>query len=453
MSELFKNLHFNNIYFRGQTFRQKDLEVAIDNLAKYIDKKLISPSPFIMLTAYNHIKTVIAYYAILKAGRIAVIIDPGIKNLELSEMIADVDPAAIIFMNSVALSWNYEEEIIFRKPDKNFVIHSDLTDVCTIAYTNAEDGFAKGAMLTEKNLLTSITEFPKIEEFTTLNTHCPVIPYYHLYGLGHGMLIPLGSGGSLLITDNNFSNFSGIIREIHNYKVTQVYSIPSFYYLLSKYPGISEKFETVTDCFTGGIKLTKSVHEKFYRASGKKIREGYGLTETSPLSIHHFKDDTNNIDAIGKPLPYCDVKIMNGNGECLPSEIGEICINGDNVFKGYFNNETATIKAFCNNGGWLHTGDYGKMDDNGNVYYCGLKKNMFNVAGNNVYPKKLERLMKYNQNVSDLIILAEDTLIQGQIVRARIKLHKKSKKAQEEFRKWCYNNISYDILPKYWDFN
>ena len=120
------------------------------------------------------------------------------------------------------------------------------------------------------------------------------------------------------------------------------------------------------------------------------------------------------------------------------------------VFKGYFNNETATNNVLKD--GWLRTGDYGRKDLSGNIYFCGLKKNMINVAGNNVYPLKLERMMGINRNVQQVKISGEESVLQGQIVIAAIRLRDRSPQKQEEFKRWCFENINNIILPKIWNF-
>jgi acyl-CoA synthetase (AMP-forming)/AMP-acid ligase II len=156
-------------------------------------------------------------------------------------------------------------------------------------------------------------------------------------------------------------------------------------------------------------------------------------------------------DSFGKPLPGCEIKILGENDEeCLPDEIGEICIRGDIVFKGYFNHDAATKKALRNN--WFHSGDYGKKDRNGFIYFQGVKKNMINVAGNKVYPKYLERLMQEHKNVMSVNIFGEPSLLQDKIVGAKIVLAINTIKCQEELKLWCKQHINQNILPKVWQF-
>ena len=183
MGELLDKFSVKKVYFRDRVFEKEGLLERIDHLAKYLGANFISGSPFVLLSAYNHIKALIAFYAILKAGKIALIVNPGTKSIEFSEMVKDTDPAALILPDPHTLDFKYEEEIIFREPDPGFTVKSDLTDVCLLAYTNAEDGYAKGAMILEKNLVTAINAYKTIDNLSIKNTTCPLLPFHHLFGI------------------------------------------------------------------------------------------------------------------------------------------------------------------------------------------------------------------------------------------------------------------------------
>ena len=446
------DLKFQDIYFRNNTYSRFKIISLIDHLASYLKKNTHSDSPFIMLATFNHIKTIIAYYAILKIGKIAVIIDPKYKTFELIEIISDSDPAAIIFINSNTLNFDYEEEIVFRKTNPKFEIQSDLADVCTLIYTNAEDGHAKAAMLTKKNLIAEINimRFCKVIEDNSIS--CILLPFHHAFGLLEGILVPTHSYSSLLIVDIDLYKFESIINEIFKYKITHFVSIPSVYYLMSKIPDIGHHLKFMNKLSSGGYKLPSLVFNNFFNRTGKKIHEGYGLTEAAPGCImHSHLEDEIKIESIGKALPCCEIKIVDkNNNKCMLNETGEICIKGDNIFKGYFNKEHITKKVLID--GWLHSGDMGSIDEKNYIYFKGLKKKMINVGGINVYPKELERLMKLNKNVTYVKITNQNSLIQGEIVIANIKLKKESKNARELFKNWCYENITNSKLPKIWNF-
>jgi len=439
------------VHFKGIAFDKPVIYTAINSLAKYLSKKYISGSPFVLLPAYNHIKTLIAFYAIIKSGKIAVLYDPQSRAIDLSEIIQDVDPCAILYLNSVSIKFLYEEEILFRKPNNTFIINSDLKDVQIIAYTNAEDGYSKGAMLTEKNLLSEIEALIQTNKLNFHSVTCALLPFSHLFGFMQGILVPTHMGGQGFITELNLLNLIETLKEIKHYKVTHIYSVPSLYYIMGKIPGLNTYIQNVKEFYSGGTKLSNFISNGFQRKTNREIREGYGLTECSPGVVLNFEEEGPKENSIGKPMPGVDVKIFSKeNKECATYEVGEICIKGDMIFKGYFNNPSTTENILKN--GWVFTGDYGMKDKEGFLYFCGLKKNMINVAGVNVYPNKLERMMKLNKNASEVIVFGEESLLQGQIVVARIKLYNNQKAFQEEFKDWCTVNINNTILPKIWQF-
>jgi long-chain acyl-CoA synthetase len=451
VNQLIGQLNFKQIYYKGLRFDKQTLTDTIDHLAKYLNLHIYSTSPFVLLATYNHIKSLIAYYAIIKAGKIPALMDPGCRSIELTEIIEEIDPAAIIFLNSSEIAFRYEEEIVFRKQTSGFIITSDLKDVCTLAFTNAENGYSKGAMLTEKNLLSEIHALIRTNKLTNNSVTCALLPFSHLYGLVQGILVPTHAGATGVIIELDILRIHEIVRQIQQYKVTHLYTVPSLYYLFSKVPGIENSVHGIQEFYSGGTQLTTFIYNSFYKKTNRRIREGYGLTESSPGVALNYDEEGPVVTSIGKALPGCEIRILDeDNKECLPDHIGEICVKGDMVFKGYMNH-SETTKAVLKNG-WLHTGDYGKKDLKGNIYFCGLKKDMINVAGNNVYPKKLERMIKINRMVSNVKVFCEESIIQGHVVGAKIQLRDTSDKAKEDLKNWCFENINNVLLPKIWLF-
>jgi long-chain acyl-CoA synthetase len=451
MSDLMNQLDFKQLYFRGIQFDKKEIETAIDHLSNHLIKNLRSPSPFVLFTAFNHIKTFIAYFAILKANRIAVILDPQLKSIEIEEIIQDIDPSAIIFLNESAISFNYTDEISIRNFSKGPEIKTDLTDVCTIAYTNAEDGFSKGAMLTRKNLLAEIEAVIRTNYLSSNSVMCSLLPFSHLYGFIHGILVPAFGKGSGLIPEINLLKISQTLNEIESAKVTHIHTVPSMYYILSKSPELVSCCKSIVDFYSGGIQLPSFIYDTFYKKTNRKIREGYGLTEGSPAVAGNYQEEGPVFGSFGKPFPGCEIEIRDENNlQCLPEQIGEICVKGDMIFKGYFNYEKTTHEVLKNQ--WLYTGDFGKKDKLGNIFFCGLKKKMINVAGNKVYPKKLERLINKYEKVISTTVFSGDSVLQGSSIGALVKLKDNSTKSQDELKIWCLNNINNTILPKSWVF-
>lgn len=432
-------------------FKEPAIKEAISDMAKYLNQNLKSESPFVLFTACNHIKSVIVYYAIIQIGKIAVLVDPSFKLFDITEIIDDVEPGAIIYINTQTLSFDYTHEIILRNQKKNLSICSDLKDVCTLAYTNAEDGFYKGAMITWQNLLAQINMYVQSTKIKEDSVNCALLPFSHLYGLINGIIVPTHTGGSNVIQELNLFKISEIMSELHNYKVEYLYSIPTVYYLLSKVTNIKDLAFNLKFVVSAATPLSPFIFESFYQKTNIKIREGYGLTECAPAVALNSEPSDIIKTSFGKAMPGCSVKIVDDdNKECEIGNKGEICVRGENIFKGYFNYEKATKEVLQND--WFHTGDYGTIDERGYLYFRGLKKNMINVGGNKIYPKWLERMVGNHENVQSSQVFNENSIIQGQSAGIKIRLKNNTIKQQEAVRSWCFNNINNNLLPRTWLF-
>lgn len=446
MSFFNSNLEFNKIIFRDKFYYPPQINSSIDKLSSNLKTNKESNSPFVYLFAHNHIKTVIAYFAIIKSGKICVLVDPEIKHIELGEMMRDTPPYATIKFDKNGEEFDFKNDIVFT--DNNIDVDSkQLDDVCTMVYTNAEDGYAKAAMLTKKNILSDVISHVTTNDSDKNSVICALLPYHHLYGLVIGVSAPLVSNSTILIEDHsNILRIRSISDNFRKFKITHLYTIPFVFYLLGKVPRIKDKLNNIKYLNSGGYKLSLSIFNYFKQKFGFEIHEGYGLTEASPVCTWHHPGNKIKPISVGQSLNCCDIKIMNEeNQELAISDIGEICIKGENVMKGYYNNEKATkeILKDC----WLHTGDFGKIDKDGYLYFTGLKKHMFNIAGKNVYPNEVERLIKINKNVKNIKIFSEESEIQGNTFSAKIELKNSISEAQRSFQKWCVDNISKYKIP------
>jgi long-chain acyl-CoA synthetase len=385
---------------------------------------------------------------------VCVLVESDIGKIELEEMKLDTPPCVVIHITASEELFNYNQKIIFtsNNPDYDSFDQDQLTDVCTMVYTAADDGFAKAAMLTKKNLLANAQGGIISNKVDNKSVLCALLPFHHMFGLQTGVLSPLLAshiaGSSILIENiTELNNFKIIVNDIRKYKVTNLYSIPIIYYLLSRYSEISTALKNIKKLCSGGYKLPDFISDKFFNKTGQKIFEGYGITEASPVCSWYLDSDLLKKGSIGKPYPCCVIKILDAeNNECFLDQIGEICIRGDNVMKGYYNNKTATQKTIKN--GWLHTMDFGKIDNEGYLYITGLKKRMLNVAGRKVYPTEVERLLKRHENVKNVEVYGESHILQNNIVKAKIEMIQKGFEFEKELKEWYQNNISPYKIPK-----
>ncbi len=491
MPELLDRLTFGRIHFGGRTFAPADVAPAVEELAAYLRSNNRSGSPFVFVFAPNHIKTVITYFAVMKAGLIVVPIDPHIKPLELLDLENDSQPCAHIRIDASALTFDYSREVIFRPPAVGLP-GEDVSDVCFMVYTAAEDGWYKGALLTRKNLLADAETFVRLERVHGDDVLCALAPMYHTYALQTGLLGPILAGASLLL--ERMEDLHGIktyAADIRDCGVTQIYTLPAVYYLLSCVRGIREAMAGVKATVSGGCRLSEDVFKAFYDATGLEIHEGYGLTEASPICTSTRPGDRVVLGSVGRAYDCCEIAIFrpigndrlarsaeratvvvrealgvaaakrNGrsthprgvtdsatshSGPLPAGEVGEICIRGANVMKGYFGHPEATRAALHD--GWLRTGDVGRLDSEGRLYLTGLSKKMLNVGGKNLYPAEAERLFRRHEGVSRVEILGEESPLGGHVTRARVVLRGNSEQAQEAFRRWYRENLSPYKLPK-----
>ena len=442
MPLLTDRLDFGNIYFRDKTYTPDTVSQSIDAVAECLNKRTISNSPFVYLFAPNHIKMVYALYGIIKSGRICVLVDPAIGKLELAEMMADTIPGALIRIDKTTDTFNFEKEFEFTDYTVEEKRLEGLEDVCLIVYTNASDGWAKGAMLTSENLLANaeagITCNPNYENTVS----CSVIPFHHLFALQTGVIIPSIARGNILIEDiADFSSIRKIGAELERFKATYIYAAPLVYYFLKKLPNIKSIVSHAKNLTSGGCRLADSIYSSYKNDLNVEIQEGYGLTEASPVCTWHWPGDRVKQGSVGRAFPCCEVAIFGPQDQSLPAgQVGEICIKGANVMKGYYNNPETTQLTTKN--GWLHSGDIGKIDDEGYVYFIESKKLMFNVGGNKVYPAEVERLMKMHNNVLSVNISSETDLIQTCILNAKVKLRRNTPEAQKKLKEWCGENMT-----------
>jgi long-chain acyl-CoA synthetase len=441
-------LDFGNIYFQDKTYTPDIIRRNIDAVADYLKKGTASNSPFVYLFAPNHIKMVYALFGIIKSGKICVLVDPALKHLEIEEMMRDTSPSTLIRIEKDTDTFDFSKEFEFTHYQLQEKRLEGLEDVCLIVYTNASDGWMKGAMLTNENLLADaragVTCNPDYENTVS----CSIIPFHHLYALQTGIIIPSIARGNILIEDiANFSSIKKMGKELERFKATYIYAAPLVYYFLSKLPNIKSIVGQARNLTSGGQSLAGNIYDSFKNSYNVEIQEGYGLTEASPICTWHWPGDKIKQGSVGRAFPCCKVAIFNSQDQTLPpGEAGEICIKGANVMKGYYNNPEATQLTVKN--GWLYSGDIGKMDDEGYVYFIECKKRMFNVGGNKVYPAELERFLKINRNALRVTVQGESDEFLSNIIRVFVELRDKTEEAQKEYLGWCAENIAKYKLPR-----
>ncbi|MGA4473695.1 long-chain-fatty-acid--CoA ligase FadD1 [Ectopseudomonas chengduensis] len=268
-------------------------------------------------------------------------------------------------------------------------------DIAVLQYTGGTTGVAKGAMLTHRNLVANMLQVKELMG-ANLNEGCEVLiaplPLYHIYAFTfHCMAMMLIGGHNVLLT--NPRDLPAVVKDLAKYRFTGFVGLNTLFVALCNNEDFRKlDFSSLKATFSGGMALQLATAERWKEVTGCAICEGFGMTETSPVAtVNPFS--AIQLGTIGIPVPSTLCKIVNDDGQELAiGEIGELCVKGPQVMKGYWQRQEATDEILDAEG-WLKTGDIGLIQEDGYLRIVDRKKDMILVSGFNVYPNELEDVL------------------------------------------------------------
>jgi long-chain acyl-CoA synthetase len=279
-------------------------------------------------------------------------------------------------------------------------------DIAFLQYTGGTTGRAKGAILTHGNIVANVEQVAAWGAGTLkegAETVITALPLYHVFALTANLLYFMKLGGTnVLIT--NPRDIPGFVAELAKTRYTAITGVNTLFNALLNAPGFEKAAGrgVLKLSVAGGMAVQRSVAERWQRATGVPIVEGYGLTEASPNVCANPFDAAEFSGKLGLPLPSTEVAILGEDGkEMALGEIGEIGVRGPQVMLGYWNAPEETAKAFSADG-WLKTGDMGRMDERGYVEFGERKKDVIVVSGFKAYPAEIEDAVMLHPGVSDV---------------------------------------------------
>ena len=303
-------------------------------------------------------------------------------------------------------------------------VEIDHDDVAFLQYTGGTTGVAKGAMLTNRNLVANMQQASAWLSTSGIEPGKEVIitalPLYHIFALTANGLVFMKFGGcNHLIT--NPRDMKGFVKELKATRFTAITGVNTLFNGLLNTPGFEEiDFSTVKFTLGGGMAVQRAVAERWKKATGVTLVEAYGLTETSPAACINPLDLAEYNGAIGLPIPSTDACVKDDDGKTLtPGDVGELCIKGPQVMKGYWQRPEETAQAIDADG-WLHTGDMARMDEQGFFYIVDRKKDMILVSGFNVYPNEVEDVIAMMPGVLEVAAVGVPDERSGEVVKVVI---------------------------------
>ncbi|MGH7311099.1 MAG: AMP-binding protein, partial [Candidatus Rokuibacteriota bacterium] len=294
-------------------------------------------------------------------------------------------------------------------------------DVAVLIYTGGTTGTPKGAMLSHRNLVVNTIQFAEWYAFAPgEETMVSALPFYHSGGMSGAMNVPLSAGATCLV----LSRFSptAVARAVTRHRVTRLFGVPTmFIALLNDEEGRRADYSALRACRTNAAPLPPAVKAAFDALVGREVLvEGYGLTETSPLT-HANPIGRAKAGSIGVPLPDTDARIVDGRGQEVPTgEAGELLIRGPQVMLGYWKRAAETAQTLQE--GWLRTGDIARMDEEGYFSVVDRSKDVINTAGFKVWPREVEETLYAHPAVRLAAVVGVPDDYRGEAVKAYVVL-------------------------------
>ena len=463
----------------------RDLADKVLSIAAFLKSKGIERGDKIGLMAQNRPEFTLCYYGILAAGGTVVSLnnllvgDEVAYQLENSEAVGVfADPDTLLQAlegKSRVEACDWVALCAFDRPEKPNEVKDYITvgeilnqfaplithentrpdDTAVVMYTSGTTGHPKGAELTHYNLwenarMVSERLFAPTEREVKIigpgYVAIAVLPLYHSFGQTCVQNSMLFNGGA--ITYQKRFDPVDAVNIIHRDKVQILDAVPTIYNALLYAEGVDpKKLATVEYGISGGAALPLEVGSAFQEKFNMKIQEGYGLTETSPVASAQPQWIDPKQGSIGRPIPGCEMKIFDDNDQEVPAGTeGEVVIRGRNIMKGYLNQPEATAQVMKN--GWFHSGDIGRMDEDGDFYIVDRKKDMIIRGGYNVYPREVEEVLYAHPAILEASIIGIPDPHYGEEVKAVVALNPSSNASPEELIEYCKKHVAAYKYPR-----
>jgi long-chain acyl-CoA synthetase len=389
-------------------------------------------------------------------GKTVVPLNYLLKKEELTYVIGDCETDTIISAGPMLEYLGYRPEIpnLIEMDKVNFKGFPPLRlpaaaaddDLAVLLYTSGTSGKPKGVMLTHGNLTSNIQQCIDHVHFTSEEVMLGVLPQFHSFGLTVLTLLPLTLGCRVVYSARFIPQ--RIIKLIREHKPTAFVAIPSMYNALMVVKGVqADDFDSVKYIVSGGEPLPDAVFQSFKEKFGKIINEGYGLTETSPVT-HWCRPGEWRAHSVGPALPRMDVKIKDPTtGAVLgPDTDGEVVMKGPNVMKGYFKLPAETAATFDAEG-YFKTGDMGRVDKDGFLYITGRIKEMLIIGGENVFPREIEEVLNRHPAVNASGVIGIHDPMRGELPLAFVELKEGQTTDEKSLKIWCRESLAGYKVP------
>ncbi|MEI3612615.1 long-chain-fatty-acid--CoA ligase [Pseudogracilibacillus sp. SO30301A] len=492
------------LHFMGKEISFGELLKQAKQMASFLQSIGLKKGDRVASMLPNCPQTVITYYGTLMAGGVVVQVNPLYTERELEYQVKDSGAKYIVCLDillprvsGVRDKTDLEHAIVTRisdflpfpknliypfiqKRQYNMVVKVEESadthvwkkvfesvsdsyeeveidpkeDLALLQYTGGTTGKPKGVMLTHYNLVTNV-QMCNAWLYKLRNSQeivLGVLPFFHVYGMTTIMNLSIMYGSKMILMPK--FDAEEVLKTIEKLKPTLFPGAPTIYIGLLNHPNL-EKYDlsSIEACISGSASLPLDIQQRFEKITGGRLVEGYGLTETSPVTHANFIWGNRVHGSIGVPWPDTEAMIVKeGTLEELPvGEVGEIAVRGPQIMKGYWNREEDT-KEVLKEDGWLLTGDMGRMDEEGYFYVEDRKSDMIIAGGFNIYPREVEEVLFEHTGIQEAAVIGVPDAYRGETVKAIIVPKKGEKLDEKQLNRYCRKNLAPYKVPRIYEF-
>ncbi|MGF1726997.1 long-chain-fatty-acid--CoA ligase [Photobacterium nomapromontoriensis] len=479
--------HDTALIFNDDKIDYQTLNIMVNKVANHLKELGIQADDKIAISCPNTPAFIIGYYAIQKLGAVTVPLNVMLKGPEVAYHLDDADAVALISFegNSALPCGEYCLEGFNQSPNcKHFItiesgagtalpegahrfnqwLQSDLEkfdavyrraeDTCVILYTSGTTGRAKGAELSQSNMLCNAQACQALTNQKGTDVSIAILPLFHTFGQSLIMNTSILAGSALVLIPRFVPK--NVMQQMQTHKVTHLAGVPTMFIGLlafaEKHGGdyIEDIAANLKVAISGGASMPVEILKQFEAKLNVPVIEGYGLSESSPVAAFNHLEYERKPGSIGQPLPGVTMKVVdNAGNEVARGKEGELLIRGHNVMKGYYKKPDDTAKTVVN--GWLHTGDIVRMDDEGYVYVVDRLKEVIIRGGFNIYPRDIEETFMGHPDVHMVAVIGIPHKTYGEEAKAFVILKENATSTEKDLIHWGKERLADYKYPRMLD--
>jgi long-chain acyl-CoA synthetase len=486
------------LVYYGASWSYRRLWKESERFAAALRQNGVGPGDRVALYLPNCPLYPIAFLAALRLGAIVVQVSPLYIGDDLTRILRDAGPKAlvtleILYPNLAKVRSEYPVPVVFLarlrefypwylRPFVNSVLRRQklptavprepwihpyataartegsvdvfLADpaqtVAVYQYTGGTTGVPKAAMLTHRNLVANVMQCNawNLTRVSGGDTVLAVIPFFHIYGLTVALLVGLCDGATIVIQTR--PEVREMLKLINRYQPTDFPGVPAIYQMLLNQPDLAKfRLQSIRYCLSGSAPLPVEVARRFVALTGASMVEGYGLSETSPVTHGNPVRGEVRAGSIGIPIPNTDQRIVDtvtGTTVLGPEQPGELQVRGPQVMLGYFGHPDETAAVLRD--GWFSTGDIARVDADGYAYILDRKKDVINVGGMKVYPREVEEVLFQHPAVQDVAVVGIPETMHGEVVKAFVVLRPGASATADDLIAFVRDRIAHYKAPR-----